>query len=127
MIYLKREWPIMLDKSFTNVANAKRPNSAKRFAHNMMMKIEDFHERILSKWEQCGLASYDDDFDALSMLRGHNHGPFKRFTKLTDLYKDFIDNQIMGHCKGQTRRKHFVSNLSDRLGESGLCFIIRTR
>ena len=105
---MKKRWPKVIDRYFMDNSYAKRPKSANRFAAKMKLKMGNFHRLIISKWEECGVASYDDNFDALD-LRWITHDAFRSFGYLTFKNKLFIENQIMGHCKNQTKGKHLVS------------------
>ena len=98
----------MVDLFFTNANDAKRPVGARRFAGSIKDKMEKLHEKIVEKWEECGRASLDDSFDPRS-IRFDTTDAFKGITGLTNQYKKFIENQIMGHCEKQTDEGHYVS------------------
>ena len=106
--HLKKNWPVMVDLFFTNNPDAKRPAGAQRFAGKMKDKMAKLHDKIVDKWEECGRASLDDDFDPRS-IRFDMTDAFKGITGLTNQYKKFIENQIMGHCEKQTQEMHYVS------------------
>ena len=98
----------MVDLFFTNNVDAKRPAGAQRFAGKIKNKMATLHDQIVDKWEECGRASLDDSFDPRG-LRFDTTDAFKGITGLTNQYKKFIENQIMGHCATQTDEGHYVS------------------
>ena len=100
----------MINLFFINAPAPLRPKGAKRFGENMLEKMPKWHDVMVSKWEECGKASFDDSFDPRSVDRFDHNDPIKGMTQLTNKYKEWIQRQIHFGCQTQKNKNHFVSN-----------------